>query len=70
MRLLRFQFRSVARLRAPPNAGDSKIVPRFVPRSEKMSIESRKDSKAAKRALHVCARVIVPATRMNPEQRT
>jgi chorismate mutase len=33
-----------------------------------MSIESRKDSKAARRALHVCARVIVTATKMNPEQ--
>ena len=35
-----------------------------------MSIESPKDSKAAKTALHVCARVIVPAMKMNPEQGT
>ena len=34
------------------------------------NIESREDSKAAKTALHVCARVIVPATKMNPEQGT
>src|ERR1700720_3530623 len=35
-----------------------------------MIIESRKDSKAAKTALHVCARVMMFATKRNPEQAT
>ena len=38
-----------------------KTFPDLCPRFEKMSMESRKDGKAAKTALHVCARVIVPA---------
>jgi hypothetical protein len=47
-----------------------KTFPDLCPRFEKMSMESRKDSKAAKTALHVCARVIVPAIKRNPEQGT
>ena len=52
------------------NSGRSEIVPRFVPALEETSIESRKDNKAAKTALHVCARVMMLATKRNPEQGT
>jgi len=41
-----------------------------VPALEETSIESRKDNKAAKTALHVCARVMMLATKRNPEQGT
>ena len=41
-----------------------------MPALEETSIESRKDNKAAKTALHVCARVMMLATKRNPEQGT
>jgi hypothetical protein len=45
-----------------------KTFPDLCPRFEKMSMESRKDGKAAKTALHVCARVIVPAIKKTPSR--
>jgi len=65
-----YRNRKLERAGQIPLSGRSEIVPRFVPSLEEMNIESRKDSKAAKTALHICVKVTVPATKTNPEQGT